>query len=1049
MKARCCLAVLVLLAFSQTGSALVFVVTNNANSGPGTLRDAITNANASAGTDIIQFNIPTVPSNSLATIALSSPLPPITDPVVIEGGTQTGSSCPPGIELDGSAVPLGLYANGLTILTDNCGIKGLVINRFPLNGIYINNAFGQNHIEGCYIGTDTNGTAGLGNGLHGIMIENSPTNYIGDTPLTDCARRNVISGNGGNGIYITGSLSVGNLVQNNRIGTDINGLFAIPNGWHGVMVDGGWGNRIGSTAAPKPVNILSGNATNGVFITITSSGNYVLGNHIGVTWSGYFALGNGQDGVLIADSGGNSIGDSSGEARNTIAGNGDDGIEIRGSAAIGNVVQGNYIGVATNGYGPLPNQGDGVELTNDCTQNLIGGTSILERNLISGNKGCGIRMDGAAFGNFVYGNYIGVNRDGLASVPNDQHGVLIVNRSQGNSIGSALGPNYGNLISGNGMTSSYHGICIAAGAYGITVAGNIIGLSANNLPLPNAGDGIRIENAWTNTIGWSGYGRNVISGNAHNGIQIGPNADHNFVYGNYIGLDTNGTTARANGNEGVYVFRSAYNIIGNTNAGFGNVISGNAGSGVLVGDNPLAKHNVIENNFIGTDATGGNKVGNSDDGVGILGGVSNRVGGYTALTGNTISGNDRHGVMIRDGAMHNLIYRNLIGVDASGLTALGNGQCGVVILDASRNSIGDPGGRGNIIGGNGQEGVYILSAGAAGNVVRANKIGVDGTLSLNLSNASHGVWIAFNASDNMVGGTSASDVNFIWFNGGAGIRIPSGTNNALYGNSIMSNGLLGIDLGGADVTPNDPQDPDVGANFLQNYPVLYEATTGSVIVAGLMNSRPSTMYRVEYFRCDAPDPSGHGEADVLLFVTNVTTDAEGNALFEHTLPVTLRTGEFVTATATDPYGNTSEFAANVPVVPNELYGDPDGDGMPTRWEGPNGLDPYDPTGDNGAEGDPDGDDVSNYEEYVADTSPGDPSNFFCFVAIAVSNETLVTYTSTNTRYYVVDYSEDLTDGSSWISLYPGSVVGSNGVTTASDSLGPTTRIYRAGVRLVP
>jgi len=1040
---------LVLIALSAP--AAIFVVTNASDAGPGTLREAITNANIVVGTDVIRFNIGTTPAYSLATIVLTNALPPIMDPIVIEGATQTSNSCPPGVELDGTAVPLALGANGLTILTDNCGIKSLVINRFPLNGIYINNLFGGNRIEGCYIGTDTNGLAGLGNGVNGIMIEDSPTNYIGDTPLTNCAKRNVISGNNRNGIYITGGSSRGNLIQNNYIGADVNALAPIPNGWHGVLVDGGSGNQVGSTAAPKPVNVISGNRTNGVAIATTSSANEVLGNHIGVTYSGYTALGNGEDGVLIRDSGGNYVGDSSGEARNVIAGNGDDGVEIHGSNSIGNYVQGNYIGVGTNGFGPIPNNDDGVVLIDQCTQNLIGDSVSGGRNLISGNKGCGVRLDDRVFGNFIYGNYIGVNRDGLAAVSNREHGVLIVNLARDNWIGSPGTLNSGNLISGNGTSNLWHGVCVASNANGNTIDRNVIGLGVNNLGVPNAGDGVHVENAHSNTIGTAvALGGNVISANGRDGVRLGTNATYNGLYQNRIGVDTNATSARPNNAEGVRIYRAAYNFIG-TNLPVRNVISGNVGSGILIDDNPSSHDNLVVNNYIGTDVSGGSKVGNSDHGVYVLGGVSNTVGGFVAGMGNVISGNSSDGVRIQDAAaMYNLVYRNLIGVNASGAAPLGNGGHGVSIFSASRNTIGDPGGRGNIIGGNGDDGVHIQSASAVSNTVRANKIGVDGTLTGNISNRLNGVWIGTSASGNTEGGTNSSWINFIWFNGDAGIRVVSGTNNALYGNSIMSNGLLGIDIGGLGVTANDVQDLDTGANFLQNYPVLYEATTGSMVIAGMLNSQPLTTYWIEFYRSGTPnDPSGYGEGYSFFGGTNATTDAGGNADFEFTFIASYNTGTWITATATDPFGNTSEFAENIVLVANEAYGDPDGDGMPTSWEGPNHLDPNDGTGTNGAAGDPDGDETDNYDEYVADTDPSDAGSQFEVAEIRQQGSTIVTYTSTNTRYYVAQFATNITEVSPWTNLYAISVAGSNGVTSAADASGSTSRLYRAQVQLLP
>lgn len=1029
-----------------------FTVTNGTDVGYyGTLQEAIDLANATPGKDTIDFQVP--PVGTPISIQPTNPLPTITDPVLIDGWTQIGgAACQAGVEIDGSALVAG---QGLWVATTNCVLRGLCINRMPWNGILLRTG-GNHQIYGCFLGTDITGATDLGNGNNGIAIVSSVNNAIGLLPTYSCTNRNIISGNGQHGVELRDSAGTpcsGNILQNNHIGVDFNGNVPLANDGDGVALNGSLvtGNDIGSTAAPKPVNVISGNRTNGVYIYQASLNN-VRGNHIGVVRRGDAGMGNGLNGVWITNATGNSVGDNSGEARNVISGNGEDGVEVGGLGTSGNFVYGNYIGLASNGFGAIPNGGHGVLLTSECTQNRVGDeTTPNGRNVISGNDECGVKMGERVFGNWVHRNYIGLSANGMLPVTNRHHGVLVESDARGNFVGSGGYLNSGNVIAGNGHTNTYHGVCIQGGAWGIEVDRNVIGLNAFNFPVPNAGDGVHVEGAHTNMIGTLTAGAgNVISGNGLDGVRIGPNATGNFVFQNIIGLDTNGAVALANGGEGVHLYRAAWNFIG-TNAGPRNVISGNAGSGVLIEDNALAHDNLVLNNYIGTDVTGGNRVGNSDHGVYILGGVSNWVGGEMG-GGNVIAGNDLDGVRIQDSAAaHNKVYRNLVGVDASGMVPLGNGQYGVSVFSASRTAIGESGGRGNVIGGNADDGVHISGSAAAGNTLHANNIGTDATWTYVLSNRLNGVWIGVNASGNSVGGDSVAYINHIWYNGGSGVRVVSGTNNAILGNTFCSNALLGIDIGPLGVTANDVQDPDTGANFLQNYPVLYEATTGSVRIAGCLNAMPLTEYWLEFYRV-APYDAGsstHGEGYNPMYATNLTTDASGNVAFEVVSPVVYPAGDRITATATDPFGNTSEFAANVEIVPTNLYGDADGDGMPTRWEGPNHLDPYDPTGTNGAAGDPDGDDIPNLDEYVADTDPSDPTNYFHFTAIVRTNSTIVTYTSTNTRYYVVGCTTDLLDGASWSDVHPLPVAGSNGVTSASDAGGSTVRVYRAQVRLTP
>jgi len=109
------------------------------------------------------------------------------------------------------------------------------------------------------------------------------------------------------------------------------------------------------------------------------------------------------------------------------------------------------------------------------------------------------------------------------------------------------------------------------------------------------------------------------------------------------------------------------------------------------------------------------------------------------------------------------------------------------------------------------------------------------------------------------------------------------------------------------VTANDDGDGDSGPNNLQNFPVLTSATIGSTTIEGTLNSTPDTEFRLEFFANSTCDPSGHGEGERFLGSTTVMTDGDGDASFSVTFPETVP-GEFITATATDPDNNTSEFS---------------------------------------------------------------------------------------------------------------------------------------------
>lgn len=193
------------------------------------------------------------------------------------------------------------------------------------------------------------------------------------------------------------------------------------------------------------------------------------------------------------------------------------------------------------------------------------------------------------------------------------------------------------------------------------------------------------------------------------------------------------------------------------------------------------------------------------------------------------------------------------------------------------------------------------------NLVQGNLIGTDVTGGAALGNGGHGVDVG--CYQNVVGGTAGGASNRIAFNGGDGVSVGCATGNQVRANSIFLNGDLGIDLGNDGVTANDPNDGDTGANNLQNFPVLSSATTnaGYTTVTGSLNSTPSITFDVDLFVSPSCDSSGHGEGETFLKTVQITTDPGGNGLFSETF-VSVE-NQFVTATATDPNGNTSEFSA--------------------------------------------------------------------------------------------------------------------------------------------
>ncbi len=320
--------------------------------------------------------------------------------------------------------------------------------------------------------------------------------------------------------------------------------------------------------------------------------------------------------------------------------------------------------------------------------------------------------------------------------------------------------------------------------------------------------------------------------------------------------------------------------------------------------------NVISGNFIGTDVTGTQDLGNAGDGVLIDDVPDNQIGGANPEERNLISGNDDDGVDISfGGATGNVVQGNLIGTDVTGTQEVSNAGDGVLIDDAPDNQIGGANpGEGNTISGNDDDGVEISFTDATGNVVQGNFIGTDVTGTQTLGNGSDGVYI-YDAPGNQIGGPNPREGNRISGNGASGVAIDGGvTGNVVQGNAIFSNAGLGVDLEDDDVTPNDAGDGDMGMNNLQNFPVLTSAITGTITIKGTLNSTPDTTFRLEFFANSTCDPSDHGEGETFLGPLDVTTDGGGDVNFTVTFANVVPTGHFVSATATDPEDNTSEFS---------------------------------------------------------------------------------------------------------------------------------------------
>ena len=226
--------------------------------------------------------------------------------------------------------------------------------------------------------------------------------------------------------------------------------------------------------------------------------------------------------------------------------------------------------------------------------------------------------------------------------------------------------------------------------------------------------------------------------------------------------------------------------------------------------------------------------------------------------------------------------------------------------------------------------ISVVSALAAtSNTVEGNYIGTNVTGLVALANTGNGITIDNCAgtllADNLIFGNTGNGVsitgngaidttvqgNTIAFNGGAGVVVvgASCVGNRIQANAIYSNGALGIDLGNDGVTANDAGDADTGPNLLQNYPIITAAEYGvTTHLSGALNSTANKTFTLDFYANAAPDSSGYGQGQRFLGSATVTTGGTGNATFNVTLASATTAGEWITATATDPNGNTSEFS---------------------------------------------------------------------------------------------------------------------------------------------
>lgn len=953
-----------------------FTVTNSLDSGAGSLRQAIDDANSNPGLDTIVFDIPGAGYHVINVEYAYE----IYDPLIIDGYTQEGAH-PNTLDIGNDAV-LNIVLNGssgfgpgMNIYGGGTTVRGLVMGWFTY-AIYISSG-STNVIDGNFIGVDMTGTNSFPNQSAGIYVDQSSGNVIGGTTPQS---RNIVSGNEGNGVEISsfGFGGGGNTVQGNYIGTDALGGFAIPNGGSGIGLSSDSNAIIG--------NVISGNGYHAVDLSGLGSAinNTVFqGNFIGTDATGTSPIPNSGNGLNIFGAQ-SMIGGTDPGAGNIIAFNDGSGVVIGSgefdTQSIGNTILGNSIflnyglGIDLgNVYTP-----DGVTPNDDCDlddgpnglQNfpiLSSAAVIAGEIVVSGSLNSVADTDYTLefFANRFF-NYNGHGDGeiflGRTNVTTDAECNVDFSVTFTNSI------HIGYWISAtatdpDGNTSEFSPCRRLGGAFAMECFPYIgVGLPMGrtnaviNYPTPGfVGDcnGLVVEydppSGSTFPLGLS-----PVTCTASNGV--GEVAVCHFI----VSLETNVLSTVTNTYE--YALSGAANAVLaypeintilfdipgsgphtiNDSVKFVSANKSFAGPLSLYIDGysqPGASPNTLEN---GSDAVlqialRQPPFGPSLPGIEIW---NTNTTGMVVIRGLVVSGFGYEGIKIQGD--HCVVEGCFIGTDASGTLNDGNGFQGITI-DGAFNRIGGilPAAR-NLISGNSLANVSIARSiiydpyDLVGNVVIGNLIGPqrDGATALPGFSSAAGVQINSGtfgnaAHDNRIGGMCAGEGNVIAFNNSYGVRVSgatNGINNAILGNSIYSNGtegVLGIDLDPFGVTENDAGDVDMGPNNLQNFPVLSSAdgSGGSSTFVGTLNSQPNMFYRIEFFASEMCDSTGYGEGQTFLGFTEVTTDGSGNANFNVMLPITIPSDQpNITATATDLFGNTSEFSQCVgaTVAPGEV-----------------------------------------------------------------------------------------------------------------------------------
>ncbi len=863
--------------------------------------------------------------------------------VSADGSTAAGNGTR-GIEIyEGS--------NNNTIGGTTAGARNVISGNTD-DGIYLQDVgTDDNIIRGNYIGTNAAGDAAIPNGDRGVQIESgADDNTVGGTAA---GALNVISGNGNDGVVIGDGVApypgtTGNAVEGNHIGVAADGTSPLGNGGHGVHLTTVDGNIIGGSIAGAG-NVIANNNWAGVLIqNSTATDNSILRNSI--YSNGGIGIDLGGSGVTPNDGGDDDFGANDLLNFPVIT----RASEVSGAVTVDfdlDVPDGNYRveffdNTAADGTG----NGEGETWVSSVDVSVTGGIPTPASHTFAGSAGDILTATATEGTSLPFGSTSEFSA-AVTVVP----GAFVVN-STGDApdllVGDGTCTTGSNIIGGDPECTLRAAIEQANDSPGAdTIAFDIpttdTGYSSMPVsftiqpdsPLPVIDDEIHLDGTTQSEAATQGRpvvridGSKLLSGESGLGVNVGADgselrglilswvpgdaihvesADDVTVAGNYIGTDATGMADQSNG-FGIRIRNSDRALIGGTDPADRNVVSGTS-YGVLVAMSSADSR--IIGNYIGLDATGTAGLGNSTLGVMITAtGGGHEVGGSTAAERNVISANPTGVYSSVSGVT---ISGNYLGTDADGTAAVPNLGSAISLSNtASGNTIGGttPGERNIIAGNTNARGIELKGVATTNNTITGNWIGIDRT-GAPLPNM-FAFRIEDGAYDNQIGGVDPGEPNIIAHNSSWAIwmRSSAGNDNSILGNSIHSNGAIGINLGDDNVTLNDVA---TGPNDSLNFPVITSATgAGGSVTVALDLDVPAGDYRIEFFTNTAADPTGYGEGETFVDVLNVVSHPGGPASYGTVIPGSV--GDIITATTTEDlgssYGSTSEFSAVFTVTP--------------------------------------------------------------------------------------------------------------------------------------